>query len=58
MTHDVIEDEETWLRRYVMRLRTILRFAVDARVQTELRGFIAEAEDRLEQLNKTRTHRP
>jgi hypothetical protein len=58
MTRDVIEDEETWLRRYVVRLRTILRFAVDARVQTELRGFIAEAEDRLEQLNKARTHRP
>jgi hypothetical protein len=58
MTRDVIEDEETWLRRYVVRLRTILRFAVDARVQTELRGFIAEAEDRLEQLYKTRTHRP
>jgi hypothetical protein len=32
----LIEDEETWLRRYVMRLRTILRFAVDPRVQTEL----------------------
>jgi hypothetical protein len=27
-----IEDEKAWLRRYVMRLRTILRFAVDDRV--------------------------
>jgi hypothetical protein len=40
------------LRRYVVR--TILRFAVDPRVQTELKGFIGEAEERLEHLSDRR----
>ena len=55
MARNDIEDEETWLRRNVVRLRTILRFAVDPRVQAELRGFIGAAEDRLEQLSKVGT---
>jgi hypothetical protein len=42
------EEEESWLRHRVVRLRTILSFAKDARVATGLREFIAEAEDRLE----------
>ncbi len=48
------EEEQSWLRRRVMRLRTILRFAKDARVATCLREFIAEAEDRLEMLETRR----
>jgi hypothetical protein len=44
------EDEETWLRRRLIRLRTIWRFAKDPRIEAGLREFIAEAEDRLEML--------
>jgi hypothetical protein len=44
------EDEETWLRRRLIRLRTIWRFAKDPRIEAGLREFIAEAEDRLELL--------
>jgi hypothetical protein len=44
------EDEETWLRRSLIRLRTIWRFAKDPRIEVGLREFIAEAEDRLEML--------
>jgi ribosomal protein L29 len=61
MTSEEIEDEEKWLRRRVMRLRTIMRFALDARVKTVLREFITEAEERLDKLGKsplprTRSH--
>jgi hypothetical protein len=44
------EDESTWLRHRVLRLRTILRYAKDARVERGLRELIGEAEQRLEQL--------
>ena len=44
------EDESTWLRHRVLRLRTILRYAKDARAERGLRERIAEAEKRLEQL--------
>jgi hypothetical protein len=44
------EEEESWLRRRVIRLRTILRFTKDARVATGLKEFVAEAEDRVEML--------
>jgi hypothetical protein len=44
------EDEETWLRRRLIRLRTIWRFAKDPRVEAGLKEFIAEAEHRLEML--------
>jgi hypothetical protein len=40
------EDEETWLRRSLIRLRTIWRFAKHPRIEVGLREFIAEAEDR------------
>jgi hypothetical protein len=40
--------ERTWLRRRLIRLRTIWRFAKDPRNEAGLREFIAEAEDRLE----------
>lgn len=44
------EDEATWLRLWIIRLRTIWRFAEDPRVEVGLKEFIAEAEDRLEML--------
>jgi hypothetical protein len=46
-----LEDESTWLRHRVMRLRTILRYVKDPRAETSLRELIAEAEQRLEQLH-------
>jgi hypothetical protein len=52
------EDEEIWLRRRVIRLRTILRFAKDSRVATGLKEFIAEAEDRLEMLERRKQNLP
>jgi hypothetical protein len=48
------EDESTWLRHRVLRLRTILRFVNDARAESGLRELIAEAEQRLEQLEVRR----
>jgi hypothetical protein len=48
------EDEETWLRHRVIRLRTILRLARDSRVEDELRLLISEAEARLEVLASRR----
>ena len=54
MTSEEIEDEEKWLRHRIVRLRTIMRFALDARVETVLREFITEAEERLEKLARLR----
>jgi len=48
------EDETTWLRHRVLRLRTILRYAKDSRAESGLRELIAEAEKRLEQLETIR----
>jgi len=48
------EDEYTWLRHRVLRLRTILRFVSDSRAESGLRELIAEAEKRLEQLEAMR----
>jgi len=45
------EDESTWLRHRVLRLRTILRYVKDARAESGLLELIAEAEERLEQLD-------
>jgi len=42
--------DDTWLLHRVMRLRTILRYVKDPKVETGLRELIAEAEKRLEQL--------
>jgi hypothetical protein len=53
------EDESTWLRHRVLRLRTILRFVKDARAESGLRELIAEAEQRLDQLEaRARTEGP
>jgi hypothetical protein len=49
-----LEDEETWLRHRVLRLRTILRMARQPDVETTLRVLIGEAEARLEKLAERR----
>lgn len=54
MTSEEIEDEEKWLRRRVVRLRPVMRFALDRGVQTLLKEFITEAEERLEKLGQLR----
>jgi len=45
-----IEPEYTWLLHRVMRMRTILRYVKDPKVEAGLGELIAEAEKRLEQL--------
>jgi hypothetical protein len=45
-------DEEAWLRGCIIRLRTLLRFAKDERVEAGLKNIIADAEKRLEQLQR------
>ncbi len=45
-----LESEERWLRAWIIRLRTLLRFAIHPEVETGLKDFIAHAERRLEQL--------
>jgi hypothetical protein len=49
-----MEDEVTWLRHRIVRMRTILRFAKDPRTETGLRELIAEAEARLAALEARR----
>jgi hypothetical protein len=50
------EDEEAWLRgviiRVIIRLRTLLRFAKDDRVEAGLKDIVGDAERRLEQLQQ------
>jgi hypothetical protein len=45
-----LEDEETWLRHRVQRLRTILRLAAASDVEMALRELIIDAEERLDAL--------
>ena len=45
-----LEAEEAWLRKRIMRLRTLLRYANDPRIEGGLREVIADAEHRLEGL--------
>jgi len=52
-----LEDEETWLRRHVVQLRTMLRFAKDQRTEAGLKEFIADAEERLDAVEKMRRER-
>jgi hypothetical protein len=47
-----LENEETWLRTRVIRLRTMLRFAKDPRTEAGLKEFIADAEERLDALER------
>ena len=51
-----LEDEETWLRTRVIRLRTMLRFAKDPRTEAGLKEFIADAEERLDALESRHRH--
>lgn len=46
------EKEEIWLRHRLRRLRTLLRYAKETRVEGGLRELIADAEDRLEVLER------
>lgn len=46
------EDEYSWLGRYVLRLRPILRYVMDPRADSRLRELVVEAEERLEQLDE------
>jgi hypothetical protein len=48
-----LEAEERWLRKLIMRLRTILRYASDSRAEVGLREAISDAENRLELLQAT-----
>jgi hypothetical protein len=50
------EDEETWLRHRIMRMRTVLRFAKDPRAEAGLRELIADAETRLVALEARRSN--
>lgn len=49
-----LEAEEPWLRKRVVRLRTVLRYADDPRIEVILREIIADAENRLELLQASR----
>jgi hypothetical protein len=49
-----IEDEVSWLRHRILRMRTILRFAKDPRTEAGLRELIADAEARLAALEAKR----
>jgi hypothetical protein len=42
-----LENEATWLRYRVLRLRAALRFALAPQVESILRELIADAEERL-----------
>jgi hypothetical protein len=47
-----LEPEENWLRHRLRRLRTILRYANEPRVESGLRELIADAEERLDLLER------
>jgi hypothetical protein len=55
-----LDDEPNWLRPRIIRLRTALRFTEEPRVETILREFIADAEERLSALDHHdgSVHRP
>ena len=50
-----LEDERSWLRHRIVRMRTVLRFAKDPRAEAGLREIISEAEARLEALEARAT---
>ena len=53
-----LEDEATWLRHRLVRMRTLLRFALDPQVDAGLRELIADGEERLEAVLKHRAAMP
>jgi hypothetical protein len=48
------EDEVTWLRHRIVRMRTVLRFAKDPRTEAGVRELIADAEARFAALEERR----
>jgi len=53
-----LEDEAIWLRHRLVRMRTLLRFALDPQVETGLRELIADGEERLEAVLNHRSDAP
>lgn len=49
-----LEDEETWLRARIIRLRRLLRYVKDPQVEAGLKEFITDAETRLDGLERRR----
>ena len=47
-----IDLELVWLRPRVIRMRALLRYAKDERVEAALKDLITDAEDRLEELEE------
>ena len=47
-----IDPELIWLRPRVIRMRALLRYAKDERVETALKELITDAEDRLDALEE------
>lgn len=54
----ILEQEENWLRHRLRRMRAMLRYANEPRVEAGLRELIADAEDRLDALETHRRTRP
>jgi len=52
-----LEPEEIWLRHRLRRLRLILRYAKEPRVESGLSELIAEAEERLDLLERQKAPR-
>lgn len=52
------EEEEIWLRHRLRRMRALLRYAKEIKVEVGLRELIAEAEERLEVLEQRQNHKP
>lgn len=53
-----LEDEAIWLRHRLVRMRTLLRFALDPQVEAGLRELIADGEERLEAVLQQRGRMP
>ena len=52
-----LEPEDVWLRHRLRRLRAILRRVKEPTVEGMLRELIADAEDRLDLLEKVQTEK-
>ena len=52
------EEEEIWLRHRLRRMRMLLRYAKEPRVESGRRELIADAEERLEILEQRQNQRP
>ena len=52
-----LEPEDVWLRHRLRRLRTILRHVEEPDAEAMLRELIADAEDRLDVLEKVQSEK-